>query len=63
MENHYEVNVALNGRHFFATAPRSIRHNEDLDIIVETFKEKFPEAEGYELSVTHWKASGTHIKI
>lgn len=47
---HYEINVALNGRHFFGTHKRSITDKVALNKIVKVFKEKFPESEGFELS-------------
>lgn len=49
---YYEINVALNGRHFFATAPRSITYIKDLQVKLKVIMEKFPESEGYTVSVS-----------
>lgn len=47
---YYEINVAKNGRHFFATAERSITDKQKLKMAIKIFKEKFPLSEGYEIS-------------
>lgn len=47
---YYEINVSLNGRHFFATAPRSITYHELAKEMVKLFIEKFPVEEGYAVS-------------
>ena len=60
---YYEINVALNGKHLFATAERSITTDWELDKVYSLFKEKFPESEGYELSVTMWEKTGKHIHM
>ena len=48
MEDYIEINVAKDGRHFFATAPRSIHtYPEDhYEEVLKTFLEKFPESVG-----------------
>ena len=61
MGNYYEINVALNGRHFFATSNRSITSADELVKVMDIFREKFPKDEGYELRVTHWKTVGEII--
>ena len=48
----YEINVSLNGRHFFATHERSITNSSELMKVFKVFVEKFPESEGYKISVT-----------
>lgn len=58
MQNHYAINVALNGRHFFATAPRSCVTAEDATRVLLALRERFPEAEGFEVTCTHWEAQG-----
>lgn len=47
----YEINVALNGRHFFATHERSIVSLEDLKKIYPILSAKFPEVEGFNIKV------------
>jgi hypothetical protein len=58
---YYEINVSLNGRHFFATAERSIQHEERLKEVYDTLKEKFPRSEGYECNVTRWEKTGKSV--
>ena len=48
----YEINVAKNGKHFFATAPRSIRTTDDLVKVLKEFKAKFTEEEGYGITAS-----------
>ena len=66
---YYEINVAKldekTGKyeHFFATDERSIRNMFKLEEVVNVFKEKFPEEEGYKLTCTHWETVGEEIEI
>lgn len=60
---HYEINVSLNGKHFFATAERSISSEFKLKEVYNLFKEKFPESEGYKIDVTRWENRGTVIDM
>ena len=66
---YYEINVSkLNpdtGRyeHYFATAERSITNMFKLQKIVDDFKIKFSEEEGYKLTCTHWETRGEEIEI
>jgi hypothetical protein len=46
----YEINVAKNGKHYFATAERSILHKDSAKEIVKHFKTVFPKSEGYSIS-------------
>jgi len=48
----YEINIALNGRHFFATAERSITDRATLKKVYSVLSLKFPKDEGYEITVT-----------
>lgn len=59
----YEINVSLNGKHFFATHERSITNIWKLQEVLPIFMEKFPEAEGYEITVTEWQKTGKHMDI
>lgn len=61
MQSHYEINVSLNGKHFFATDERSTRDEAPTKKLVEEFRTRFPESEGFKIDVTHWKAGGTKI--
>lgn len=49
---YYEINVSLNGRHFFATAKRSITTISDLKKVYPVIKAKFPKEEGYKIMVS-----------
>ena len=55
----YEINVALNGKHFFATAERSIRDEHHAAVVLVLFQEKFPTADGYSITCTRWDKVGT----
>ena len=57
---YYEINVSLNGQHLFATAERSLTVSWEAEKVYKLFKEKFPESEGYKISVTHLEKIG-HI--
>lgn len=58
---YYEINVSLNGRHLFATAERSVTDHHKLQVVYNLFMEKFPEDEGYKITVTKWDKVGKHI--
>ena len=59
----YEINVSLNGQHFFATHERSIVNKQKLKEVYKVFEEKFPKSEGYKISVTYWTRSGKEIDM
>lgn len=61
MTNHYEINVAYNGRHFFATAEHSFTTSEQAKEALRIFTERFPESDGYSITVTYWMASGSDV--
>ena len=63
MEDHYEINVAFNGWHLFATAPRSVITENDLKKVLNIIVQKFPEKEGYSISVRKWEARGYTVDI
>ena len=48
---YYEIIVCKNGRHFFATAERSIPTLYDLHEVYDILAGKFPESEGYQIIV------------
>lgn len=60
---YYEINISLNGEHFFATAERSIDHQSKLENVLPVLRKKFPESQGYEISVTKWETRGFIIKL
>lgn len=59
----YEINVALNGKHFFATHERSLQSIDKMKECLEIFIEKFPESEGYKITVSEWETTGKNIDI
>lgn len=60
---YYEINVSLNGKHFFATAERSITNKYALEKVYNVFKEKFPKEDGYEITVQYWEKTGRNIEM
>ncbi len=67
---YYEINVAVKGKghmglngHLFATAPRSITSEGKLKEVLAVFVEKFPESEGYEISVTRQECVGYMMDV
>ena len=63
MGNGYRINIAHNGRHLFATEPESIWTKEEAKRIYTILKEKFPESEGYNISVTCWESIGKQVEF
>lgn len=55
---YYTINVSLYGRHFFATAEHSCQDEEKARGLYRIFCEKFPESEGYHVTVTEWQNVG-----
>ena len=60
---YYEINVALNGRHFFATDKRSITNKRVLKEVYKVLKEKFPKEEGFDMIVSCVETTGRHIDM
>lgn len=60
---HYEINVSLNGRHFFATHDRSLNDWNKAKMAWDVFVEKFPESEGYKLTMTQKEVHGREIDM
>lgn len=60
---YYEINVALNGVHFFATAERSCPTYAQAIKVYKELEKRFPASEGYELTLTMWETRGEEIKI
>lgn len=49
---HYTINVALNGRHYFATAEHSITTEDRCITIAQEIQKRFPVSEGFSISVS-----------
>lgn len=60
---YYEINVALHGHHFFATAERSITSEHKLKEVLKVFIEKFPKSEGYGISITYQQTIGKILPV
>lgn len=60
---YYEINVSLNGQHFFATDKRSITNKIALKVIYNIFKEKFPSEQGYDIMVSQYSTVGKFIDM
>jgi hypothetical protein len=62
MQSHFEVNVSLDGRHFFATAERSLLDEEKARRVFLLLKELFPKSEGYHVSLSGFTCKGLVIE-
>ena len=47
-----EFNIALNGKHFFATTERSCTNSIEADKVYKVLLDKFPESEGYSIKAS-----------
>ena len=60
---HYEINVAHNGKHHFATAERSLTTLGEAKRAYDKLKVAFPESEGFALTVTKWQTVGESVDL
>ena len=60
---HYEINVSLNGMHFFATHARSITDLAKCRKVYDSLRVAFPESEGYEIAVQYIETSGRYVDM
>lgn len=60
---YYEINVSKNGQHYFATAERSLRDQEQAHQAAQDFKIRFPKSEGFDVQMQRWDSIGTRIDI
>ena len=60
---HFEINVSLNGRHYFATAERSLRDEASARKAAEDFSRRFPEHEGFSVTVTRYETVGRQMEF
>lgn len=58
---YFEINVARNGKHFFATAERSCTTRKEALEVYAELKKKFPIEEGYKLDMTQYETVGHFI--
>lgn len=59
----YEINISLNGKHFFATDKRSITNDNELKKVYDVLIKKFPKSENYELLITKNECVGKIIDM
>lgn len=59
--SYYEINVALNGVHFFATDKRSCVNLNHTKIVYKSLSERFLKSDGFEISVSHKKEVGNYL--
>lgn len=59
----FEINVAKDGKHFFATARRSAQTPWQAHALYKELLAKFPESEGYTLECTGWKTVGSRFRL
>ena len=55
---YYEINVALYGKHLFATSDRSIVDKDKLKAVLAIIRAKFPVNEGYEVTAYRYFKTG-----
>ena len=56
---YYEINVSKAGRHLFATHARSCQNDAEARKVYRVIVEKFPKAEGYNVTVLCHEEIGT----
>lgn len=60
---YFEINVSLNGQHFFATAERSVTDRAKLAVVLDAMTRAFPAWKGYEVSATEWNNIGERLNV
>lgn len=60
---YYEINVAKDGRHYFATHERSLQSKEEALEVYRMFKVVFPKSKGFEISVCERRVVGAYVTI
>ncbi len=58
----YEINVSLNGAHYFATHERSITTLTKAVIVRDRLRKAMPEEEGFTITITQWQKTGVTIE-
>ena len=59
----FEINISKNGKHYFATAERSLTSLGEAYKLYDELKGFYPESQGFKLSLTKWETKGKEIKI
>lgn len=63
MQSYYEINVALNNSHLFATAERSAVTLDQLARVLAVIVAKFPESEGYNITASRINVVGQCVDV
>lgn len=58
---YYELIVSKNGKHFFATAERSLINELDARQVYQELSARFPKSEGYAVTAMQWRKEGRHM--
>lgn len=58
---YYEINVSLNGSHYFATAERSLRDEREARIVLSDIRSRFTEEQGFKASITLYQTTGKRL--
>jgi len=58
VSTYYEINVARNGEHLFATAKRSLESKDKAWSLFHELAMKFPHTTGHVVSMTRWYETG-----
>jgi hypothetical protein len=58
---YYEINVSLNGKHFFATAERSIISAERCLDVYDALSLRFHKIDGYEIVISRVERKGRYL--
>jgi hypothetical protein len=61
MQSHYEICVSLDGKHLFATAPRSCTDEAELKRALEHIELAFKARPGFRITVTYWECRGRQV--
>lgn len=59
----YEINITLNGKHYFATAERSCPSITKAFDLIKDFRKVFPQELGFEITLSEVKHTHESIKI
>lgn len=58
---YWEINVSRDGEHMFATADRSATYGEKAQQLYTEIRKRFPESEGFKVTVTKWEQLGSEL--
>lgn len=59
----FEINVSLNGEHYFATHTRSINSEQKGKKLVSELKTIYPESKGYKISLSYVQTTSQKVDL